>query len=128
MTKKRKYVSETCVRSSGNRTKIDVACCLLCINREGVYAQAEHLTGTPNIMENFWKGTTRNKKLSSGAGLNLEFEIQFVTKFQKQENLWVVLIKRALIVTRMKVNTKKSKRHTQPLKISLFIFNAQFIK
>ena len=79
-------------------------------------------------MENFGKGTTRNKKLSSGVGLNLEFEIQFVTKFQKQENLWVVLIKRALIVTRMKMNTKKSKRHTQPLKISLFIFNAQFIK
>ena len=128
MTKKRKYVSETCVRSSGNRTKIDVACCLLCINREGVYAQAERLTGTLNIMENFWKGTTRNKKFLSGAGLNLEFEIQFVTKFQKQENLWVVLIKRALIVTRMRVNTKKSKRHTQPLKISLFIFNAQFIK
>ena len=79
-------------------------------------------------MKNFGKGTTRNKKLSSGTGLNLEFEIQFVTKFQKQENLWVVLIKRALIVTRMKVNTKKSKRYTQPLKISLFIFNAQFIK
>ena len=107
---------------------IDVACCLLSINREGVYAQAEHLTGTPNIMGNFGKGTTRNKKLSSRAGINLELEIQFVTKFQKQENLWVMLIKRALIVTRMKVNTKQSKRHTQPLKISLFIFNAQFIK
>ena len=36
-------------------------------------------------MENFGKGTTRNKKLSSGAGLNLEFEIQFVTKISETE-------------------------------------------
>lgn len=109
---KGKYVLEICVRSSGNRIKIDAVCCFLCINREGVYVQVERLIGIFNIMENFGKGIIRNKKFFFGVGLNFEFEIQFVIKFQKQENLWVVFIKRVLIVIRMKMNIKKSKRYT----------------